>query len=165
MPHKKSAITPEILRLHALDWTSSDIARWLGVSRQLVSKRLEENGISAIEKKQLKRANQPAPEPKKVGRKMLPKTRHLLRMYEDGKGTGEIAQEAGKTQSTISYAIARYVPLENRRHRRRTASQIAPVKARIYALADEGYNGNQIASMTGELPPYVYQVLQERKRK
>jgi hypothetical protein len=153
------------LRLHAMGWKSSDIARWLGVSRQLVSKRLEEHDISVREKKREAKANQPPRERKAMGRAVSPKTRYIVQLYREGKGTGELAKMTGLSQNAIVAKIVRHVPKEERRHHKRNREETRRAKARIYAYADDGFSGFQIAQMAGEHESCVYRGLAEREVK
>jgi predicted transcriptional regulator len=147
-----------------MEWKSIDIARWLGITRQRVQQILAAQGIYPSKTQAEKRANTP-PKPRGkqggAGRR-TPKTRHILQAYKGGMSTAEIAKQAGVSQSNVANKVSRDLPPDERRNLRRSREEMRRVKARIYAYADDGFNGYQIAQMTSEHMTFVYRVLAER---
>lgn len=147
-----------------MEWKSIEIARWLGITRQRVQQILAVHGIYPSKTQAEQRAIAPKKSRGKQGGagRRTPKTRHILQAYKGGMSTAEIAKEAGVSQSNVANKVSRDLPIDERRNVRRTREEMRRVRARIYAYADDGFNGYQIAQMAGEHMTFVYRVLGER---
>lgn len=146
----------KVRELYDLNWQSSDIAFYLGVSPSRVQQILADFGISARAEK----PRRPAYEKRETHvapRSVLRK--HILKMYRDGIPPSEIAHEAGISRVAVSDTLRYWLPKEERRNKKRTNEEAALNRQRIHELASQGHTIKAISEITNTHYNFVYKVL------